>query len=439
MLMKKDWRDFKSLHGNIEGARDGFEDACQTLFTEVYSDKYVAKMAVRQGDGGIDICVGELSVEPITVIQCKFFLETFGDAQKSQIRESFERAISSDKYELKEWILCIPKEIDIDETSWWAKWKKKKVEENSKDDNFIKLKNGINLIDLMKKHNIYENIFQLKDSLLIQEIHSSIVPKKIEFPKCENPNQMLFSNYTEKNEPYYLERDEDISFNEILKINNIWIFGQSGRGKTTLINRNLIKNDIDYLFCDLSPVNITSPNNILEEIIGSIEEKFDIKRCLNESNKIKLIVKLLKKLNSSDIVIVIDEMSVIDIELLQLISTSFISLVTYYGNSCEENNLKFVISTIAEPKYIILNNSKASEYFQYICCDNWEQHLKNLCYTLNDALNLNIVKTNLDLIIDKSQQSPRILKNIFRKIISEKKLTDDLITNIIDKTIKESF
>jgi len=176
--MQKNWRDFKSLYGNIEGARDGFEDACQTLFDKVYPDKQVSKMAVKKGDGGIDICIGELGVEPIIVIQCKFFLESFGASQKDQIKKSFHRAITSDKYELDKWILCIPREIDIDETSWWAKWKNEKLLEYSQDNEFISLQNGIHIIDLMKKHDVYNQIFQMQDSLRIEEIYSVIIPKK---------------------------------------------------------------------------------------------------------------------------------------------------------------------------------------------------------------------------------------------------------------------
>jgi hypothetical protein len=99
--MQKDWRDFKSLYGNIEGAREGFEKACETLFRKVYYPQYVSQMAVKQGDGGIDVFVGEFGIKPISVIQCKFFLESFGDSQKSQIRESFSRAKNTDNYKLK--------------------------------------------------------------------------------------------------------------------------------------------------------------------------------------------------------------------------------------------------------------------------------------------------------------------------------------------------
>ena len=126
--MNRNWTDFKSLHSNLAGAREAFEDACETLFKKIYHDKHVSQVKVKQGDGGIDIFIGEFGNEPITVIQCKFFLEAFEESQHSQIRESFRTAIESDKYTLKEWILCIPRVIDIDENAWWFKWKKKQIQ-----------------------------------------------------------------------------------------------------------------------------------------------------------------------------------------------------------------------------------------------------------------------------------------------------------------------
>ena len=70
--MNRDWNDFKSTYGNISGAREAFENACESLFKAKYTDQHVSQVSVKKGDGGIDVFIGELGVEPITVIQCKF-------------------------------------------------------------------------------------------------------------------------------------------------------------------------------------------------------------------------------------------------------------------------------------------------------------------------------------------------------------------------------
>ena len=182
--MNRDWQDFKALYGNIEGAREGFERACETLFKKVYSPRYVSQMAVSRGDGGIDIFVGGYSVEPIIVIQCKFFLEDFGNSQKQQIKKSFQKAIGNKDYELSEWILCIPKVFNQKDNEWWFNWKK-----NQKVN--IRLINGNELIDLMKEHDVYNQIFQMEDSIRLKEIYDVIVPKKREISSLSNDKSFL--------------------------------------------------------------------------------------------------------------------------------------------------------------------------------------------------------------------------------------------------------
>jgi DNA replication protein DnaC len=429
--MNRDWTDFKSLHGNIAGAREAFEDACETLYKKKYEDQHVSQVKVKQGDGGIDIFIGELGVEPITVIQCKFFLESFEASQHSQIRESFNTAISSKKYELKEWILCIPRVIDIDENTWWFKWKHKKLKEYTKDKNFIKLTNGSELIDLLKELNLYNQIFKIEDSIKIDEIHRQLVPVKIDLPKNIKPNTVLFNNYSKKNEPFYLNRDSDSEFNNSLEISNIWLFGKSGVGKTALINRNLIQNKIEYCFCDLSPITITKVEDVLNEILLTIEDKFDLERDNSDTNILKQISQVLCKASSSRTIIVIDELSVSDNSTLKNIADSFIQLVTYYSNRTENNELKFVVSTISDPKDIIQNKSKASGYFQYICCDSWDNYSSHLFDILAKALNLKL-EDSKSTIIEESKNSPRTLKNIFQKIV----IFNDSSEKSVSKAIK---
>jgi hypothetical protein len=173
--MQRGWQDYVALHGNLEGARAAFEPDCESLFGKLYPNKNVKTVAVKKGDGGIDIFIGELGVEPVTVIQCKFFLDYFAEAQYAQVRESFKTANEATDYELKNWILCVPKVLTKDESLWWSKWKSKMIKVYNKSDDFISLKNGNELIELMKLHDIYNTVFQMKDSLRLKDIHEKLI------------------------------------------------------------------------------------------------------------------------------------------------------------------------------------------------------------------------------------------------------------------------
>lgn len=420
--MDRDWHDFKALHGNLAGAREAFENACETLFRKIHVDKSVSIVAVKQGDGGIDIFVGELGIEPITVIQCKFFLEAFDESQKDQIRQSFNTAIKSDRYELKEWILCIPRVIDIDEHSWWFKWKKRKTDEFKKSDSFISIKNGNELIDLFKQHKLYNQVFKINDSIKIDEIHKALIPQPVLLPENTSPKIVLFNNYSKKCEDFYLETQRDKEFTNSLKLNNLWVYGKSGFGKTALVNRNLIINNLEYCYCDLSPIKIVSSDDVLEEVLSKIEDKFDVKRDGNERNKIKQITQILSRYDRR-IIIVVDELSVSEDIVLKEIANDLVKLVAHFCNTCEkEDDLKFVVSTILNPKQIIENKSKAYEHFQYLNCSSWSVDIENLFNLLSKALNLNLASSKAD-ILKSSQSSPRMLKSIFRKIIALENLS----------------
>jgi DNA replication protein DnaC len=250
---------------------------------------------------------------------------------------------------------------------------------------------------------------------------------------------ILFTNYREECEEYYCERDEDKDFIKHLDVNNIWIFGKSGKGKTTLINRNLLYNKIEYLFCDMSPITIKSENDVLEDILSTIEDKFDITRDPNQKNIIKSIVSLLNSLKNKQIVIVIDEMSIADQTVLKEVASSFLMLVTHYVNKREDRNLKFVVSTISEPKDLLINAAKATDYFQYICCDNWDDHMNKLFDSLVSVLELYVVKEDRSFIIKESNKSPRVLKNILRKMVVCEDLNSTKIKEIVQRTLEESL
>jgi hypothetical protein len=117
--MERDFRYLRDMHGDA-GARDIFEKICTELLNAIFADQS-HNIRASQGDGGIDILVGDLC-EPIINHQCKYFIDGVGDAQKAQIRESFQRAIDSPTYRMRKWVLCLPCTLTLKEFEWWSNW-----------------------------------------------------------------------------------------------------------------------------------------------------------------------------------------------------------------------------------------------------------------------------------------------------------------------------
>lgn len=173
--MERNWQDYKALYKNIAGARNAFEKTCRILFKTKFKNENVKSIAVKQGDGGVDIFVGDLGVTPIKVFQCKFFIEGFGDSQKTQIKKSFNTAINSSKYKMSEWNLCIPNELDINNQSWWTAWKKNIEKKHSIP---INLYDGNDLIDELKATNLYNTEFMIEEKLQLDRIEKAIIKKE---------------------------------------------------------------------------------------------------------------------------------------------------------------------------------------------------------------------------------------------------------------------
>lgn len=146
-------RGFKYLtdkHGE-EGARNIFENICVQIFQHEYGPEAKA-VRLSQGDGGIDVLVGDLP-SPKRICQCKFFPNEIGNSQKKQITDSFEKATSN--YSPENWLLCLPLILNKEELLWWSKWKAEREDSNLK----IELYDGSNLIGKLKDFKMYSQVF----------------------------------------------------------------------------------------------------------------------------------------------------------------------------------------------------------------------------------------------------------------------------------------
>ncbi|WP_196894171.1 hypothetical protein [Aureivirga marina] len=251
-----------------------------------------------------------------------------------------------------------------------------------------------------------------------------------------NPKAVLFNNYSPRNKEYYVERNIDNIFKNALNLNNLWIFGKSGVGKTAMIHRNLLNSNIKYCYCDLSPVDIYDSDIVLNEILSAIEDEFNLERNYNQKNVIKQISNLLCNLNSSKIIIAIDELSISNEEIYRKIANDLFNLVNYYNNQSEDDELTFIVSTIIDPLKLILNKSKASSFFQYICCNPWEDNIEDLYILISKHLQLNLDDSKKE-IISACKNSPRILKNIFKNILLQNDNKKESISIAIQKTLNE--
>lgn len=170
LQMERDFKYLRDKYGDA-GARDIFEKICVQLFQKKFENAYAVQAS--PGDDGIDVLVGDISGD-IRVYQCKYFIDGIGDAQKSQIRESY-KAVTS-KYTVIEWYLCIPCLFTVDNHKWWSDWKTGKQQ---KDHLKIDVCDGSRLLMLLKECDMYETIFDEDIRLVLREIYDSLLQENM--------------------------------------------------------------------------------------------------------------------------------------------------------------------------------------------------------------------------------------------------------------------
>lgn len=279
----------------------------------------------------------------------------------------------------------------------------------------------------------YEIIAYPEYNELLTQIHQYEDGKSKD--KSVDLKLVLFNNYKISCEPFYEIRECDKIFINALFTNNIWIHGKSGKGKTAFLHRNLLINQIEFCYCDLSPVIDATQESILEEIINCIEMKYDLIKDEKESNKIKQIANLCGQIQGDKFVIVIDELSILSEEVVDIITRAITAIVVYYNNSYRDGNLKFVISTLNNPT-TSASFPKISQYFELLDLDVWESNFSNLF----DRINLNFdidINSYKDKIVTSSQESPRLMKNIFKKVSLLAEINEENIDTVISKVNKE--
>ena len=113
--------DLQLLYG-VAGAREHFEHLCADLIRANFSD--AKEVRCQPGDGGVDVYVGDW-VDPrgISVFQVKYFPVGLGSSQKDQVRRSFRTCIENDHFTVGHWTLCLPIDLNEEETAWFTKWK----------------------------------------------------------------------------------------------------------------------------------------------------------------------------------------------------------------------------------------------------------------------------------------------------------------------------
>lgn len=268
--------------------------------------------------------------------------------------------------------------------------------------------------------------------------------KQKEIINPQKINQILFDRYDKDKEQYYYSRKIDENIFSNLKFYSLWVYGKSGRGKSNIILRNIINNDLNHIIISLSNCIGLSIDEFFKEIFIELSEKLEpeIKTLGNVyfQQSIKDIIALLERhYKDTEIYIIIDEIPLGNDENCKKCTDKICSL--FIANSLNSNslNIKYVLSSIYSPlNHITEFNQKIYETVKFIEIEDWlPSDGLELINLIQNKLDLDVLEEIKDEIIIASDGSPRFIKKVFKNSFSLGGLNVNNYKNIVSETSRE--
>lgn len=242
----------------------------------------------------------------------------------------------------------------------------------------------------------------------------------------------LFDIFSKTHAAYYFKRDVDLEIERKILNSSIWIFGVSGCGKTSAARHVAYSIPANPIEVTLSQLNATTatPDDFFEEVLGSLTTDTtklqpslrDVSRAVSE------------KANESVIPILLDEVNISPTCGGNTITHS-IGLLLDNAKKIGRDDTKFIICSIREPQLEQMPQ-KMREQIQKIELKKWsDSELIGLIEFLGNTTKRKISnRDDIKKIVKSADGSPRFIKILFRKLISDMDSTNGQLEVALSET-----
>lgn len=259
-----------------------------------------------------------------------------------------------------------------------------------------------------------------------------------------NIKNVLFDLYDVTKEPYYIERSQDETFNQLVKQIGIWIHGPAGCGKSNLIIRNLIKYKHEFIQVSLAScigMNIEFFfKEILYEIASQIEGvKYQIQPG-NYSECSRAILDLLnKKFKNKKLIIFIEEIPISTNEEYKEFTGKMFSLLSAKNLIVGLEEIRFVLSSINNPvEYLQVFQQKIHEQLKFVVLEYWEkEEIMELIEIIENELQFSLPAYIKEELVITAAGSPRFIKKFFRSTYIIGKCDEKTLKHILKETERD--
>jgi nucleoside phosphorylase len=259
-------------------------------------------------------------------------------------------------------------------------------------------------------------------------------------------DDVLFEMYNLEKSEFYVKRIDDLSINSTLLSKGMWIFGESGIGKTTSILYNLLGLDKEVILINLACCVSFSIEGFFEEILNQLISLTDSRIKIKSDNIQSYLNSILEIIEEQypdkEVFIIVEEIPLDESSEFKLFVQSFCALIIKKQWKNSFSNTKFVLSSINSPiPHILTTQQKARQIIDFFPMKKWNQEecleLINLIIsTLNLIWSEEKLKTSLVKSLDFS---PRKIKTFFRTAMIKEifEFDDKSINELIEETRRQ--
>ncbi len=282
------------------------------------------------------------------------------------------------------------------------------------------------------------------DAMLIDDDHGSIVAPanreqssyklissflaRDQIPKARGiatTSDPLFENYRPEHEPFYHSREIDDVVSRLINRADLWIYGESGSGKTACAMRLVSLLPSENIHVYLGSYAGQCPRQLLRAVAGELGERLNEAVALSNNDVPELIaaiVKLIAKAKKNEKVTVLIEEIPVSNDREADAFLNYILMVRDTLNSRDIQGVSLIITSISDPTLLPCSaRPKTRLAIEMIKFERWKcEDIISLANVISAELQVPVDKEVLDELAKSADGLPRFVKVAFRHHIGVK-------------------
>jgi Alpha/beta hydrolase family len=245
---------------------------------------------------------------------------------------------------------------------------------------------------------------------------------------------VLFDIYRPDCEPFYLQRREDTLIGGYLSMQNVWLYGPSGYGKTVALTRALSRTGGSFRLVPLGHYLGVGPKGLccgIYEALLPDQASKSAPTTMNWADLISAMAMALEELwNNGTRWILVEEMPLQGEPPLREFFSRLCSLLMLYAQRNPTKSISFAFSSVNDPRTGLFAVHRMAELLKVVRFGEWRRReTESLVTMIANETGLTFLDKQLTRLVDESNGSPRFIKVFFGNYLNISAFTPNIETS----------